>query len=226
MKALKRNWKLLLAVVLILAAILIVVLVYLPARDQFNRDKDSVENNIRMWQMSAESARTKIAENQERIEQNRPFETIQDELEEAYTELDLSRSELYQKFPAILREEDQILYVLYLEQLFGTEIVFSFNPEEQRVRLSDGAILGDVPLTVNYETSYQGFKDMVTYLSTDSRITSIKNSVLAYDKANDRLLGNLTLLCYVLQPDAYDPSEYVEPDITPPEETGKPVIFH
>ena len=226
MKSLKQNWKLLLAAALLIAAAMVYGFGYRPAQALFEQEKGSLLGSISVWETQITSTQAKIEASKAMVEEYRPYEDIQDDLEAATQALDDSRAKLYAKFPSILREEDQILYVLYLEELFGTEINFSFNPEEERVRLSDGAILGDVPLTVNYETSYQGFKDMVTYLATDSRITSIKNSVLAYDKEEDRLLGNLTLLCYVLQPDAYDPNEYVEPDITPPEETGKAVIFH
>ncbi len=226
MKSLKQNWKLLLAAALLVAALVIVGLVYPREKRAFEDQQNTINQSIQMWQTSIENNQARIAAAQNTIEQYRVYETVQEELPGAYEAIDESRAALYAKVPRELREEDQILYILYLEQLFGTEIRFSFQQAVPVNLLRDGAILGGVDLTVNYQTSYQGFKDMVTYLATDDRITSIRNAVVSYNQTDDILIGNLTLRCYVLQPDAYDPSEYTEPEITPPEETGKPVIFH
>lgn len=226
MSSLRKNWKILLAVILLLAAVLVFFLLYRPAEAKFKTDVASVANSILVWQTSIAETQAKITANKAAVEQFRPYEDVQDKLEAEYEAIDLSRSNLYEKFPAELREEDQILYILYLEQQFGTEIMFEFSQAQPVYLLSDGAILGGTSLIVNYETTYQGFKDMVTYLATDDRITSIRNAVVSYDKENDKLIGNLTVLCYVLQPDAYDPSEYVEPEVEVPDETGKQVIFH
>ena len=88
--------------------------------------------------------------------------------------------------------------------------------------LSDGATSGGLTLTVNYETTYQGFKDMIEYLSTDSRITSIQYCTLNYDDASDTATGTLTLLLYVMNSDLLD--GYQPPVITEPD-TGKPNLF-
>lgn len=226
MSGLKKNWKLILALLLLIAAALVYFLVYRAAQTQYENDKKSVENQIQMMQMLIQSTQERITASEASIEANRKYEPIQEQIEEASKAIDLSRAELYEKFPVELREEDQIMYVLYLEQLFGTEITFKFGSADLVTFLSDGAALGGLTLTVNYETTYQGFKDMITYLATDSRITSIRNSTLSYDHENDRAVGDLTLLCYLLQPDGYSTSEYIEPPVEAPEETGKPNIFH
>ena len=226
MKSLKQNWKLLLAAALLVAALVIVGLVYPRQKQDFETQQNSIKQSISMWETSIDGSRDKIAAAQQTIEQYRVYESVQEELPAAEEELLASRTALYEKFPTELREEDQILYILYLERLFGNQILFSFEQPAEVSRFQDGAALGGVDLTVNYQTTYQGFKDMVAYLATDERITSIRNAVVSYNQTDDILIGNLTLRCYVLQPDAYDPSQYEEPEITPPEETGKPVIFH
>ena len=223
MKALTRNWKAVLAVLLLIAALLVWFLAYRPAKTEFESKQANLTNELMLLQMQVASTQ---AYNEEVIRENKKYEPLIDALPDEIAKLERSEKELFAKFPAEIREEDQIMYVLYLEQLFGTEITFKFGSADLVTFLSDGAAIGGLTLTVNYETTYQGFKDMITYLATDSRITSIRNSTLSYDHENDRAVGDLTLLCYLLQPDGYSPSEYIEPPVETPEETGKPNIFH
>ena len=113
------------------------------------------------------------------------------------------------------------MYVLYLESLFGTEINFAFSTPQPIVALRDGATLQGLTLTVNYETTYQGFKDMVTYLATDSRITSVQYASIQYDAEKDTATGEITLLLYLIDTDLI---EYLPPEVTNPE-TGKDNIY-
>lgn len=156
------------------------------------------------------------------IAENMRYADVQERIPEASAALEDSRLALYEKFPTELREEDQIMYVLYLEELFETEISFSFGTVAPVRMLSDGAILEGLTLTVNYETTYQGFKEMVDYLATDSRITSIQYATVDYDSENDTATGTLTLLCYIMDSDLL---EYEEPDVNKPQ-TGKPNILY
>lgn len=206
MSFIQKYWKVLLGVVLLLMAALILAFTYLPWRASYESQKQSLVQNIGTLQAS-------IAENQK-------YESVQTELDAAKDELAVSRAKLYGNFPEELREEDQILYVLYLEKLFGTEISFNFGQVEPIVSLSDGAQLGGVTLTVNYQTSYQGYKKMINYLAGDSRITSIQYSTMQYDATNDVATGYLTLLCYTLDANR----EYTEPNV-PVSGIGKNNIF-
>ena len=113
------------------------------------------------------------------------------------------------------------MYVLYLEQMFGTEIQFSFSSAQFIANLTDGGILGGVVLTVNYESTYKGFQDMVNYLSTDSRITSLQNATMDYDEETGIASGEITLVLYILDSDLL---EYKPPEVFNPE-TGKENIF-
>lgn len=207
MKTAAKYWKVILALVLLLAALPVIFLVYLPG-------KESYEAQERLLNTSIASLQSTIAENLR-------YADIQDALPAAEEAMEASRLELYQHFPVELKEEDQIMYVLYLEELFGTEITFSFGSVDSLAALSDGSVLGGLTLTVNYETDYQGYKDMIKYLATDDRITSIQYSTMNYDPNADKATGSLTLLCYVLDSDllAYQPPEVQVPD------TGKPNIF-
>lgn len=207
MKQLAKYWKIILALVLLLAAVPVIFMGYLPAKREYEAEERRLNTSISALQKT--------------IAENLRYADIQDALPDAEAALEGSRLELYQHFPVELKEEDQIMYVLYLEELFGTEITFSFGSVDSLAVLSDGSVLGGLTLTVNYETDYQGYKDMIDYLATDERITSIQYSTMNYDAETDKAVGSLTLLCYVLDSDLL---EYLPPDVTVPN-TGKDNIF-
>ena len=162
-----------------------------------------------------------IAGMENKIAENLKYADIQDKLEPAKEELAASRLALYQKFPKEMREEDQIVYVLYLESLFKEEIFFSFSEAVELVPLSDSAVLEGLLITVNYETTYQGFQEMVDYLAQDSRIASIYEATIEYDEKEDLASGAITLLLYLMDSDQL---EYTPPQVNIPE-TGKDNIF-
>ena len=207
MSVLKKYWALLLTVVLLAAAALFYLNVYTV-------EKAAHESHVNQLE-------TMIATVRGNIVLNSKYEAVQDQLEGKMQEIELSRQDLISRFPKEMKEEDQIMYVLYLETLFGTEISFSFSSPEAITPLSDGSTLQGLQLTVNYETTYQGFRNMVKYLSTDSRITSVKEATMQYDAETDTATGLVTLCLYLI--DSED-REYLPPDVAIPE-TGKENIF-
>lgn len=206
MKILSKYWKVLLAVVLLVAA----VLVYM------NYQQELADHEAEVKKLSATNLTL-----QQKIQNNKKYEGVQDQLEEATAQIVASRMELYEKFPVEMKEEDQIMYILYLETIFGTEINFAFSKAQPMVGLKDGANLMGLTLTVNYETSYEGFQNMINYLATDSRITSVRFANIQYDPAADMAVGTVTLLLYLIDTDLRD---YVGPDVNIPD-TGKDNIF-
>ena len=206
MQQLKKYWKALVAVVLLIAFAM-VFSNYLSESRAHRAEMDKLEANNQALQ--------------NKVDANMKYEGVQDKLEDASAQLMASRLELYQKFPVEMKEEDQIMYVVYLEETFGTEIQFSFSEAVPMVPLSDGSTLMGLPLVVNYNTNYEGFKEMIDYLASDSRITSIQNATMQYDEANDIAVGSLTLICYIMDSELL---EYQSPDVTEPS-TGKPNIF-
>lgn len=207
MDFLKNNWKFLLALALLFIALLVLAVIYTPAADAHAAQLAQLNGNIGILQAT-------IAENQRYAE-------VQDLLEDAGEKLDESREKLYQKFPRELREEDQIMYILYLEEKFGTEIQFSFATAQPITKLYDGTILAGVTLTVNYETTYRGFKNMANSLATDSRITSVQYATVNYDAERDLATGSFTLLVYVMETEML---EYLPPKIHVPA-IGKSNLF-
>lgn len=207
MKFLKQNWKALIALLLLVATAAVYFKVYVPEKEAYERKVVELNTMITALQ-------TTIAENLRYVE-------IQDELPPANEAIEMSRLELYKKFPSVLKEEDQIMYVLYLEEIFGTEIYFNFGDIVPMATLSDGSVLGNLTLTVNYNTSYDGFKEMIDYLASDSRITSVQTASMQYDAASDTAIGSLTLSCYTLT-SAEVP--YQAPDVDKPA-VGKDNIY-
>ena len=206
MKFLKNNWKVLLAVILLVAA----VFVYLNYQEELEKHENEVKQ-LSTYNLSLQA----------KIKNQMKYADVQDELKEATAQLEVSRLELYEKFPVEMKEEDQIMYILYLETVFGTEINFAFSKAQPIVALKDGANLMGLTLTVNYETSYQGFQDMINYLATDSRITSVQFANISYDASRDMAVGTVTLLLYLIDTDLRD---YIGPEVNIPD-TGKDNIF-
>lgn len=207
MMQLKKYWKAIVAVVLLIAFAL-VLSNYFSERQAHQAEVDKLQSNNHMLQ--------------DKVDANKEYEDVQDELEDASAQLMASRLELYQKFPVEMKEEDQIMYVLYLEKIFGTEIFFSFGQAQPMTVLKDGAKVMGLTLTVNYQTSYDGFKDMIDYLATDSRVTSVQFAQIQYDAATDTAVGTVTLLLYLIDSDLLD---YVSPEVNEPD-TGKDNIFN
>ena len=207
MMQLKKYWKAIVAVVLLIAFAL-VLSNYFSERQAHQAEVDKLQSNNQMLQ--------------DKVDANKEYEDVQDKLEEASAQLMASRLELYQKFPVEMKEEDQIMYVLYLEKIFGTEIFFSFGQAQPMTVLKDGAKVMGLTLTVNYQTSYDGFKDMIDYLATDSRVTSVQFAQIQYDAATDTAVGTVTLLLYLIDSNLLD---YVSPEVNEPD-TGKDNIFN
>lgn len=207
MKVIGKYWKVLLALVLIVVAVVLYLNVYQSEKTAYEAEKQQLNTLITVLNTS--------------IKENMRYAEIQDALEGATSEVEASRLELYQKFPVEMKEEDQIMYVLYLEKLFGTEIHFKFGTTQPLAALRDGSALVGLTLTVNYETTYQGFKGMVNYLATDSRITSVQYASIEYDAATDTATGEITLLLYMIDSELL---EYLPPDVYQPE-TGKENLY-
>ena len=207
MSFLKNNWKVLVALLLFVASILILTMGYVPGLTAFKTEEAQLAFNVTQLEST-------IAENQR-------YESVQSLLEPATKAIEMSRRALYQRFPADLLEEDQIMYVLYLEELFGTEISFDFGIKSPIAYFSDGAVLNGLSLTVNYEDTYDGFQKMINYLATDERVTSIQYGTMIYDAENDLVRGTVTLLLYMVDSSMVD---YYKPTITPFEQ-GKENIF-
>lgn len=207
MSFLRRNLRPLLAGTMLLLTLVLYIFSYLPAQRAFEAERErlSEENEIL----------------REAVLENLRYAAQRPQIDDATRALRESRAALYRQFPTALREEDQLLFVLSLERRFGTPIDFDFGAAQPIAALTDGAELGGVTLTVNYETTYCGFKDMLRAIASDARVTSIRSATMDYDARTDTLRGELTILCYTLDTGAaYTPPTLGESAV------GKSDLFH
>ncbi|MDO4314217.1 MAG: hypothetical protein Q4C45_00455 [Oscillospiraceae bacterium] len=229
MKAIARNWKAVLAVLLAAAAVLLYFMGYRPRYASYVAERDQLNDQIAALQAT--------------IAQNEKYKDVQDQLEPATEAIGESRAALYDNFPSEMREEDQLLYLLYLEETLGTgknelgytqelhdifaqrfnsDIEFSFGTVTPVQLMSDGTVLAGLNLTVYYHASYEDFKSMIHTLAEDERITSIRYATFNYDEEKKLLDGQIVLTLYLMQTGQ---NPYEEPEVTAPA-TGKTDIFN
>lgn len=108
MKSLAKYWKVIIALILVAAAAWIWF-------NKYETEKAAYESEARQLQNIIDVLEVQIAENLK-------YKDVQDQLDAAKLQLEESREELYGHFPKEMKEEDQIMYGLYLEKVFGTEI--------------------------------------------------------------------------------------------------------
>lgn len=207
MQKLIKRWKLILGLFLLLIAFFLIKGKYLPGKEAYESEKTLLE--------------TMVTTLENTIAENRKYSGIRDEIPAKEDELEVSRANLYEAFPNELKEEDQILYILYLEKVIGNEISFTFSQPEQIAALSDGTTLNGQTFTVNYESTYKGFKKLVNYLSTDTHVASVQYATLDYDTESDTATGTITITLYSLLNESF---EYESPLIAVPG-VGKNNIF-
>lgn len=243
MKAILRNWKAVLALILLIAAVGVYFKVYTPKKEAYLAEKDQLNKQIMVLQ-------TTIAENER-------YKDVQDLLPAETEKMEESRSKLYESFPEDIREEDQLLYLLYLEKIFagspaslnfskdqylslgvghsfvtpgtahgsgdrhGPAAVFNFGQLQPVRGLSDQSVLKAMDITLSYSATYDGFKKTIEYLATDSRVASIYTASLQYDVLTETLCGDIVIRLYSL--DASN-REYTDPVITNPG-MGKDNVF-
>ena len=221
MRLLSKYWKALLALILAGAAAFLFVNVYQTEKRAYEYDKELLNTTIMALQQN--------------IATNTPYKDVQEEINAEREKLAASRLDLYNHLPVDVKQEDQIMYVLYLESVFGTEINFEFSEpmpvateELPNGQLYDGSILKSVDLIVNYRSTYQGFQDMINYLAQDTRVVSIDKSNIKYYPKQDLAVGYVKIKLYLLDTtNSVDPEirKYVKPEIINEPETGVENIF-
>lgn len=238
---------LLIIVVMLLCVVACYYLFFVPAQTAYEEQKKTLDSDILILNAGIDGVRNDITSIESSIESMPDYtevlELINAKNEEGKNQLDLirdSRYDLYSHFPTELREEDQIGYWLDLEQKFGVKIftsvdggyMLSFGQIEPVAQLNDGSVLGRVSMTVNYESSYEGFKDMLRELATDEKIASVRLAEMNYFEADgenvkeDTMAGLITIDRYILVVPEYNPElDYTEPEITPGAEPGKTTIY-
>lgn len=228
-----RNWKAFLGLILFLAGVLVLVLILLPAKQSYEATQARLNMQIQM-------SNDNIAENQQIINLNKPYEDVQDDLVVEHDKLLASRESLYAHFSAELREEDVLLFMLGLETHFGDTVKLELLRYEELsgaqsnfgnivdvARLSDGSMLRAWQIELKYsEATYQGFREMIDYLARDPNILSVNQATMYYNEFN-QVNGRIVIVRYMIVPSGYNSSsDYTEPEVETEDEVGKDDIFH
>lgn len=188
MRLLSKYWKALLALILAGAAAFLFVNVYQTEKRAYDYDKELLNTTIMALQQN--------------IATNTPYKDVQEEITAEREKLAASRLDLYNHLPVDVKEEDQIMYVLYLESVFGTEIGFEFSDPAPILELNDGSVLKSVDLIVNYRSTYKGFQDMINYLAQDYRVVSVDKANIKYYPKQDLAVGYVKIKLYLLDTSA------------------------
>lgn len=188
MNVFSKYWKALLAALLVAAAAFLYLNVYATEKRAYEYDKELLNTSIMVLQKN--------------IADNRPYEGVQEQISEEREKLAASRLSLYNSLPVDVKEEDQIMYVLYLESVFGTEIGFEFSDPTPILNLNDSSVLKSVDLIVNYRSTYKGFQEMINYLAQDYRVVSVDKANIKYYPKQDLAVGYVKIKLYLLDTSA------------------------
>jgi len=188
-----RDKALLLGLAGFLLAVAAYVLVFVPFSD-----KADVANS------ELEALKTREAELVE-LEQN--MEVYQKQIQE----LTVEKEELIARFPADILPESEIMYAVELEErapmkfsslLYGTPTVIAEDTT------GTGLNACCIPMSMTYQTSYQGLKNAITYTLEKSDRMVIDAVTASYDGTTGNLIGNMTLNMYYVNGTG---KTYVEP---------------
>ena len=186
MKGLRKNRSLLLGLGLLLAAAGLLTLVWLPARRAAEREEAALLRRLDLAQREAELRRAALEPGESPDPGPEP--------EDLRAALAVWRARL----PETLREEDQIRFILELENLLGTEIDFRFGTYCPLATLSDGAELGALRLKLRLETDAAGLSALLRHLEGLEQAVTVHSAALQTE--GTRCAGTLSLDCYLLRP--------------------------
>ncbi len=180
----KKYWKLFLGLLLILAAVFVYTLGYMPAKAEYER-------------RSAELL-TSIVNMEREIEAKNSSAAVTAQTVAAIEELESVRAALYGKLPEDIKEEDQVRYVIWLEEHLGEEIDFYLGDSQTAAELSDGAQLRELSLELSCSCTYEQLCELLEHLENEDRISSVRIGRMELDKDRNKINGSMTVVSYVL----------------------------
>ena len=176
-------WKLFLGLLLIFAAVLVCTCGYMPAREEYLRERALLEESLSMLQ-------------HESI-QNSSYLDVMEQIPAARKAVADIRSELFELLPSEMKEEDQLLYVADMEAVFDKEISFDFGETEELAVLDSGAVLAGLKLTLNFPANFDEFRSIVKFLE-QQYLVYVSSAALEYDPITDESRGSVTITHYLI----------------------------
>lgn len=155
--------------------------------------------------------------------------------EQGIVDLTATREELLASFPAGMTREDEIMYwanmeranysVLNIDNLVmssWSEVFVdgqpSYSDEEGATQLH----LYSAPVNYTYQATYQGVKDMVSYVFAQTDKKSIENLAVSYDTQTGNLVGTIDINMYYMVGTGNEYKPYTIPSVP----TGVTDVFH
>lgn len=144
------------------------------------------------------------------------------------------RATLLSAFPAGMSKEDEIMYWANMERANSSTLAMSnmvmsgwseVFVEGQPEATEEGGTqlhLYRVPVNYTYQATYDGVKDMVTYVFSKNDKMSIESLSASYDGTTGNLIGSIDINMYYMNGTG---NEYV-PATIPTVPTGVADIFH
>jgi len=130
------------------------------------------------------------------LEANRPF------YEAEIIRMNEENSEILQRFPADIFPENEIMYVVAMEEdndIFFSDLSYG-SAQELITGYEDrtGIRASDVVMNLSYTSTYQGLKDVILYTGGQDRRMVINTVSASYDRSNGNLSGSMTLDQYLI----------------------------
>ncbi|MBE6543073.1 MAG: hypothetical protein E7675_01600 [Ruminococcaceae bacterium] len=122
-------------------------------------------------------------------------------------------AEMLSAFPVEIRIEDELLYVEYLEEQLKYDIgSLSIGADYSIYSMANGSTLCTQYVTIPYETTYEGFKNLVTFFNGENKTgeeypASIVQIGVSYNEG--KISGSMVLRRYYV----VGQGEYVPPKI-------------
>lgn len=174
MKLSRRDQKILLYAGGALAVILIWVFVFQKAQ----------ERNMVMTQ-----------ENMELQNQLNKLSTLaanEEQYKKEIKQMNKEMAEIYQSFPAEIKEETVIMYGYGLEEN-GDVHINNIKIEPKNLAFEAKACLYDTKVNYEFLVTYGGIKDTADYIFKDKEKRTMRSLALAYDKGSGNLIGSLNM---------------------------------
>lgn len=184
MKVTKRE----LGIALILLGFAVVLLCWRFVYQKNMDEKTAVEAEIKTLQ-ERESELSKL-------EENKPF--YEDEIERMEGE----NAEIISHFPANVLPENEVMYAVELEEnsdvyftslVYGSPTAITTSYEEKT-----GITAYDVPMSISYQSTYQGLKDAILYNKAQDNRMVINSVTASFDSTTGELTGAMTLDQYYM----------------------------
>lgn len=136
------------------------------------------------------------------VDDMQKMKASEDGYESQTTKMQDEMNTIFDSIPSNLTSEDEIIYVDNVETKYNMQITSLSMPEAQLMYTmnedgtnvtDDGKFLYSVPVTIACTTSYDGIKDYLRNMQSESYSKSIDNISLTFDSETGDLSGTMTV---------------------------------